>query len=201
MFPFFFAPQPEGGRQERRRKRRSSSSSVSRRCRRHGREERGRSRRRARSSTSPSERKGKKRSRDSPVRDLPPARAGYAWVQVPYPGSQIPPPSLQAPPAQRDGRSKTGSQRPRGRDGSTPPLHGRGMDSRHGTRVPSTRPDVPVNGSISSHKGTRVGTNGTTPRPARKARGGLSQRPHIVQRDSLRPLRHRLKKTIRTGTI
>ena len=32
----------------------------------------------------------------------------------------------------RDGRSKTGSQ---------PPLHGRGMDSRHGTRVPSTRPE------------------------------------------------------------
>ena len=100
MFPFFFAPQSEGGRQERRRKRRSSSSSVSRRRRRHRREERGRSRRRARSSTSPSERKGKKRSRDSPVRDLPPARAGYAWVQVPCPGSQIPPPSLQATPAQ-----------------------------------------------------------------------------------------------------
>ena len=54
MFPFLFAPQPEGGRQEKRRKRRSSSSSPSRRRRRQRREERGRSRRRARSSTSPS---------------------------------------------------------------------------------------------------------------------------------------------------
>ena len=100
MFPFLFAPQPEGGRQEKRRKRRSSSSSPSRRCRHHKMEERGRSRRRARSSTSPLERKGKKRSRESPVKGLPPARAGYAWVQVPLPGSQPSPPLLQAPPAQ-----------------------------------------------------------------------------------------------------
>ncbi len=98
MIPFFFPPQPEGGRQERRRKRRSTSSSESKHRRRRRRKERGRSRRRARSSTSPSERRGRKRSRGSPTEELPPARAGYAWVQVPLPGGQPPPPSLQSPP-------------------------------------------------------------------------------------------------------
>ena len=198
MFPFLFAPQPEGGRQEKRRKRRSSSSSPSRRRRRHKREERGRSRRRARSSTSPSERKGKKRSRESPVKDLPPARAGYAWAQVPLRAASRLPLYCKLRrhrSSRRDGSSKTGSQRPRGGDssrpllgrGSSPLLHGRGMDSRHGIREPGTKLGVLVNGSTSSRNGTRVGTSGTTLMPAKKATRGPGRRPHPMQRGSLRP--------------
>ena len=75
---------------------------------------------------------------------------------------------------------RDGSLPLRGRD-STPPLHGRGMDSRHGRRVPSTRPDVPVNASISSHKQTRVGTNGATPSRQGRSEGGEPAAPRRAE--------------------
>ena len=185
MLPFWFAPQPEGGRQEKRRKRRSSSSSPSRRRRRHRREERGRSRRRARSSTSPLERKGRSAQGSPRLRTF--CRQGLDMLGCRCPFRAASRLLLycrlrQHKSSRRDGLSKTGSQRPRGRDNNP------------WRKEPGTRLGVPVNGNTSSRNGTRVGTSGATPRPAKKATRRPGQSPRLIQRGSLRPPRRRLRK-------